>query len=57
MLSLEDRKLMTVDTTLTVGIVTDHRVNPATYDFRGGVCCTQGNRLKVGIQRFPNLLR
>jgi Ca2+-binding RTX toxin-like protein len=30
MLSLEDRKLMTVDTTLTVGIVTDHRVNPAT---------------------------
>src|SRR5271166_490511 len=24
---------------------------------RGGVCCTQGNRLGVGIQRFPNLLR
>src|SRR5271157_6531105 len=24
---------------------------------RGGVCCTQGNRLEVGIQRFPNLLR
>jgi Ca2+-binding RTX toxin-like protein len=29
-LALEDRKLMTVDTTLTVGTVTDHRVNPAT---------------------------
>ncbi len=24
---------------------------------RGGGCCTQGNRLRVGIQRFPNLLR
>ena len=24
---------------------------------RGGGCCTQGNRLGVGIQRFPNLLR
>jgi hypothetical protein len=24
---------------------------------RGGGCCTQGYRLGVGIQRFPNLLR
>jgi hypothetical protein len=24
---------------------------------RGRGCCTQGNRLGVGIQRFPNLLR
>ena len=25
--------------------------------FRGGGCCTKGKRLKVGIQRVPNLLR
>ena len=39
------------------GLIRASEFLPATYGFRGGACCTQGNRLGVGIQRFPNLLR
>ena len=33
------------------------RIPPRCLWFRGGGCCTKGKRLKVGIQRVPNLLR
>ena len=32
-------------------------IPPRCLWFRGGGCCTKGKRLKVGIQRVPNLLR
>jgi hypothetical protein len=39
------------------GLIRPSEFLPAAYEFAAGGCCTLGKRHKVGIQRFPNLLR
>src|SRR5271166_1309423 len=39
------------------GLIRDSESLPATYGFAAGSAAPKENRLEVGIQRFPNLLR